>query len=176
MSEATVRERLTTMIGAGDDERIVTDSGIVNLFRILSNFLQCAGATRLRLAEGRLVTNRRDRRAEMAGVMAVSDLEQIRALAHPLRQRILAALAAAARTTKQVAAALGERHTKLYHHVELLEEVGLIRLTETRPNRGTTEKYYRAVAGLFHVTSGALSPAVKGNATLTEIESLVGTV
>ena len=28
--------------------------------------------------------------------------------------------------------------------------VGLIRLTRTRPNRGTTEKYYQAVAARFH--------------------------
>jgi hypothetical protein len=32
----------------------------------------------------------------------------------------------------------------LYHHVAALERAGLVRLKETRPNRGTTEKWYEA--------------------------------
>jgi hypothetical protein len=42
--------------------------------------------------------------------------------------------------------------------VEALERVGLVRLTETRPNRGTTEKYFQAVAAQFQVGGSALSP------------------
>jgi hypothetical protein len=67
-------------------------------------------------------------------------------------------LIAAPRTTKQVAEVLGEKPTKLYHHVEALERAGLIRLTETRPNRGTVEKYFQAVAGQFRVAASILSP------------------
>ena len=52
-------------------------------------------------------------------------------------------------TTKQVAEALGEKPTRLYHHVDKLEKVGLIRLTHTRQNRGATEKYYETVARSF---------------------------
>src|SRR5262245_52283071 len=95
------------------------------------------------------------------GTHTVTDLAQIRALADPLRLRILGALGREPRTTKQVADVLGEKPTKLYHHVEALERVGLVRLTETRPNRGTVEKYYQAVAGRFQVAGSALSP--KGN-------------
>ncbi len=80
----------------------------------------------------------------------ISDLDQVKALAHPLRMRIIEALAASDQmTTKQVAESLGEKPTRLYHHVDLLEKAGLIRLTHTRQNRGATEKYYEAIARTF---------------------------
>lgn len=71
---------------------------------------------------------------------------KMRALAHPLRLRLLEVFAEAPRTTKQVADLLGEPPTRLYHHVAALERAGLLRLTETRKNRGTTEKWYEAIA------------------------------
>src|SRR5437868_10166113 len=73
-------------------------------------------------------------------------LAEMRALAHPLRLRILEAFAEAPRTTKQVAELLGQPPTRLYHHVAALERAGLLRLVETRQNRGTTEKWYEAAA------------------------------
>jgi len=85
----------------------------------------------------------------------IRDLEQLRLLADPLRLRLVYAFAEAPRTTKQVAEALGEKPTRLYHHVSLLEKAGLLELVETRPVRGTTEKYYRSVARTF-----TASPAV----------------
>jgi DNA-binding transcriptional ArsR family regulator len=84
----------------------------------------------------------------------LSDLEQIKVLADPLRIRILEAFSQE-RTTKQVAELLGEKPTKLYHHVDALERVGLIRLSRTRQNRGTVEKYYLAVARTFRANSRA---------------------
>jgi DNA-binding transcriptional ArsR family regulator len=87
----------------------------------------------------------------------ISDLDQLRILADPLRVRILEALGQE-RTTKQVAAALGEKPTRLYHHVLALEGVGLIRRTRTRQNRGTVEKYYQAVARAFRADSSAFGP------------------
>ncbi|HXV74766.1 MAG TPA: helix-turn-helix domain-containing protein [Candidatus Polarisedimenticolaceae bacterium] len=75
-------------------------------------------------------------------------------LADELRVRILEALCDdEPRTTKQVAKRLGEKPTRLYHHVDALERVGLIRLAETRQVRGTVEKYYRAVAKVFRADS-----------------------
>jgi DNA-binding transcriptional ArsR family regulator len=83
----------------------------------------------------------------------LSDLDQVKVLADPLRIRILEALCQQERTTKQVAQILGEKPTKLYHHVEALERVGLIRLSRTQQNRGTTEKYYLAIARTFRADS-----------------------
>jgi len=58
------------------------------------------------------------------------------------RTRLLELFGEHPRTTKQAAEALGESPTKLYHHVAALERAGLVRLRETRQNRGTTEKYF----------------------------------
>jgi DNA-binding transcriptional ArsR family regulator len=81
--------------------------------------------------------------------MTLTSLDQVRVLADPLRLRIVEQLCREERTTKQVAEALGEKPTKLYHHVDTLERVGLIRQTRTRQNRGTLERYYLAVARAF---------------------------
>jgi len=88
----------------------------------------------------------------MEEVYTLKDIEQIKVLADPLRLRILEAFCAQPMTTKQVAQLLREKQpTKLYHHVEALERVGLIKLIKTKRNRGTVEKYYQAMAGHFTV-------------------------
>ncbi len=93
----------------------------------------------------------------------ISDLEQVKALAHPLRMRILETLVVSdPMTTKQVAEALGEKPTRLYHHVDKLEKVGLIRLTHTKQNRGATEKYYEAIARSFRAGAELFSEGSTG--------------
>jgi DNA-binding transcriptional ArsR family regulator len=94
-----------------------------------------------------------------AASLTLTDLDQVKVLADPLRVRILEELCTEERTTKQVAQRLGEKPTKLYHHVEALERVGLIRLARTRQNRGTIEKYYLAVARQFRADSRIFSAA-----------------
>ena len=86
---------------------------------------------------------------ETPEVYTVSDLEQVKVMADPLRLRLLEHFCKKEMTTKQVAGELGEKPTRLYHHVAALERVGLIRLTRTQQNRGTVEKYYQAVAKMF---------------------------
>ena len=92
-------------------------------------------------ADGR--ANRRAGRKARAVFPA--GLEQVRALSHPLRLRLLELFAERPRTAKQAAEALGEAPTRLYHHVAALERAGLVRLRETRQIRGATEKYFEAV-------------------------------
>ncbi len=108
----------------------------------------------------------------------LSDLDQVKVLADPLRVRLLESFCTE-RTTKQVAEMLGEKSTKLYHHVEALEKVGLIRLTRTRQNRGTLEKYYLSVARSFRVDS-SLFPAAdqspEGDALLTMLSTMIDNV
>src|SRR5579871_6054782 len=90
-------------------------------------------------------------RCRVKDLHTIASPAELRALADPLRQRILAALVERPATAKQVAALLGEKATKLYHHFGTLEAAGLIGLVETRAKRGTVEKYYRAVAEDFAV-------------------------
>ncbi len=94
----------------------------------------------------------------------LNDLAQVRVLAHPLRLRLLQSLAERPATAKQVAEQLGEPPTRLYHHVQVLERGGLIRLREVRPNRGTTERYYEAVARSFEFGRGVLERPTRRSA------------
>ena len=88
---------------------------------------------------------------------SVTDLEQLSVLANPKRQKILAEFVEEARTTKQVAEILGEPPTRLYHHVDALAKHGFLVLEREVPKRGTTEKYYRAVARQFRVDESCLA-------------------
>jgi DNA-binding transcriptional ArsR family regulator len=119
-------------------------------------------------------TTRRGTR--QASSLTLSDLEQVKVLADPLRIRILEELCTEERTTKQVAQRLGEKPTKLYHHVEALERVGLIRLARTRQNRGTIEKYYLAVAQQFRADSRIFSAADAGEAEGDALQAMIATV
>jgi len=76
-------------------------------------------------------------------------LAAMRALAHPLRLRLVELFAEGPRTTKQAALALGLPPTRLYHHVHALERAGLLRLRETRRKRGTEERYYETAETLL---------------------------
>ena len=105
--------------------------------------------------------------------LTLTDLDQVKVLADPLRLRILEELCKEARTTKQVAQILGEKPTKLYHHVDALERVGLIRLTRTRQNRGTVEKYYLAVARAFRADSRIFTGTPAEGDTATAMISTV---
>ena len=78
--------------------------------------------------------------------------QELRALAHPLRLRLLEEFAGAPRTTMQVAAAMGEPPTRLYHHVNALERAGILTLARTRQVRGATEKYYEVARKAFGTT------------------------
>jgi DNA-binding transcriptional ArsR family regulator len=87
-----------------------------------------------------------------------ANVAELRALAHPLRLRILERFAEAPRTTKQVADLLGQPPTRLYHHVAALERAGLLRLKETRKNRGTVEKWYESASRTMSGAKAAASP------------------
>jgi DNA-binding transcriptional ArsR family regulator len=114
------------------------------------------------MADGEPRKRSKDRRlgAPQAELRTLDDLKQVRAIADPLRMRILDALCEE-RTTKQVAELLHEKPTRLYHHVDALERAGLVQLTRTRPKRGTIEKYYRSVARVIQarVSTGRGSEA-----------------
>jgi DNA-binding transcriptional ArsR family regulator len=91
------------------------------------------------------------RRKIVSESFVLRELGQLKALADPLRQRLLRAFAGEPQTTKQIAHSLGENPTKLYHHVDTLAEAGLLQLVKTQQKRGTTERYYQATAKQFSV-------------------------
>jgi DNA-binding transcriptional ArsR family regulator len=73
----------------------------------------------------------------------VMDQRLVRALGHPMRQRILRILHERVSSPSEIAAELGERIGKVAYHVQILVENGAIELVETRPVRGATQHFYR---------------------------------
>lgn len=94
--------------------------------------------------------------------MLKRSVADLRALAHPLRLRMMELFAESPKTTKQVAELLGQPPTRLYHHVAALERSGLLVLKEKRKNRGTVEKWYAGVAQQVRGAAAGKSAAARG--------------
>ena len=108
----------------------------------------------------------------MKSIYLLRNLEELKILANPLRLKILEAFGQKPMTTKQVASLLDENPTKLYHHVDALERIGLIRLIRTKKNRGTMEKYYKAIAKEFIVDRGYLELSHASRKVTSKYEAL----
>ncbi|GAA4854496.1 ArsR/SmtB family transcription factor [Kitasatospora terrestris] len=76
----------------------------------------------------------------------VSDVATLKAIADPVRLAILDALMRRdpePQSVKELAAEMGETPTKLYRHIKVLEQTGLIMVAETRLVSGIVESRYR---------------------------------
>ena len=76
----------------------------------------------------------------------IADVETLKALSDPLRLRIVEAMVTRVEepwTVKELSTLLGVPQTRLYHHVDLLLERGLIRPVERRVVSGIIETRYR---------------------------------
>jgi DNA-binding transcriptional ArsR family regulator len=74
----------------------------------------------------------------------IDDPRYVKALAHPLRIRILAMLADRSASPVQLAGKLDATLGTVAYHVRTLHSLGLVELVDTRQRRGATEHYYRA--------------------------------
>jgi DNA-binding transcriptional ArsR family regulator len=77
------------------------------------------------------------------------DSRLAKALAHPLRVQLLAALNEGVASPNELAKRLDEPLTNVSYHVRMLHDLGCIELVETEPRRGALEHYYRAVVRPF---------------------------
>ena len=90
----------------------------------------------------------------------VEDAEMMKALADPLRLKIMRVLGKNASveprimTVKQLAEELGEPTTKLYRHVKQLVAVDLIQVAELRLVGGIVEQHYRAAQASIRLEVG----------------------
>jgi DNA-binding transcriptional ArsR family regulator len=86
---------------------------------------------------------------ELVKFRNIEDPATMKALADPLRLKIMRVLGKGARvkprimTVKQLAEELGEPTTKLYRHIKQLVAVGLIQVAELRLVGGIVEQHYR---------------------------------
>jgi DNA-binding transcriptional ArsR family regulator len=90
-----------------------------------------------------------DNSFEPVATIQINDAEALKLLADPLRSRMLDLLRTQVQTAKELAQTLKLSPKKLYYHLKLLEERGLIRVVGTRVVSGIIEKSYRATAYLF---------------------------
>jgi DNA-binding transcriptional ArsR family regulator len=72
-----------------------------------------------------------------------------KALAHPLRMRILSALHDGISSPNQLSQQLGEPLGNVSYHVKTLLEYDCIELVKTEPRRGAVEHFYRATERAF---------------------------
>ena len=81
------------------------------------------------------------------GPRSEQDLEtrMAKALAHPLRARVLALLNERVASPNELARELGEPLGNVSYHVKALLELGCIELVDTAQRRGAIEHYYRAL-------------------------------
>lgn len=87
--------------------------------------------------------------------------EFFKAVAHPLRRRILLAFNENVTSPSRVADELGEPIGRVSHHVRVLVRLGAIEPVRTRHRRGAVEHFYRA-------TMPALSEDATGPASATD--------
>jgi DNA-binding transcriptional ArsR family regulator len=100
---------------------------------------------------------------ELIEYRRIEDVATIKALADPLRLKIMRALGRNAdeapriMTVKQLAEEIGEPTTKLYRHMKQLLAVDLIQVAELRLVGGIVEQHYRAAQKALSVNPGPQS-------------------
>ncbi|MDA1361849.1 helix-turn-helix domain-containing protein [Glycomyces luteolus] len=92
--------------------------------------------------------------------MTLSTAQQHRALAHPVRHRLLFMLGRRTATLSELAAELGISKGSAAHHLKVLREAGLIRIDSTRTVRGGTEQRFKRTAERIRFDHGETTKAV----------------
>jgi DNA-binding transcriptional ArsR family regulator len=93
------------------------------------------------------------------------DQRLLRALSHPLRQRILGALHDRVASPAELSRELAEPIGNVSYHVKMLRELGAIELVRTAPVRGALEHFYRASA-----TAGFADPETSVSFTNLDLD------
>ncbi len=86
--------------------------------------------------------------------LLLTEIEQLKAISDPVRLQMIELMAEPPIqpwTAKELAARMGTKQTKLYHHLAVLEERGFIAVADTRVVSGILEKRYAATATSFRV-------------------------
>lgn len=90
--------------------------------------------------------------------LVIEDPAALKAISDPLRLRLVELLTGEPRTVKYLAQIVGVRPNRLYYHVRMLEEHGLVQVTGTRLVSGIVERSYQATARSF-----VLGPSLAGS-------------
>jgi DNA-binding transcriptional ArsR family regulator len=110
-------------------------------------------------------------------VFLIRDLDTLRVMADPVRMQIFETLAHAPLSPKQLGHKLGLATSKLYYHLNLMEQHGLIRVAETAMVANLQEKRYRTTALYLDTDPSLLSftPAQTQDTIMTVVTSALNT-
>jgi DNA-binding transcriptional ArsR family regulator len=99
------------------------------------------------------------------GITHLTDVNLVRALAHPLRARVLGILEERRASPRELADELGAPLGTVSYHVRTLAQLKLIKLVKKTPRRGAIEHHYEAV-GVAQVSDRVWgeTPAIVKNA------------
>jgi DNA-binding transcriptional ArsR family regulator len=89
---------------------------------------------------------------DLERTLEVSDADGLKAIADPVRSRILVLLGERAATTTELAEALERPKGTVGYHLKVLERAGLVRVVRTERVRALTAKYYGRTARTFVMT------------------------
>jgi DNA-binding HxlR family transcriptional regulator len=107
--------------------------------------------------------------------MVLTDVEQLKVIGDAFRLQVIEAMAEDPRrtwTAKELAAHLGVKQTKLYHHLELLERHGFIRVASTRVVSGIVERRFQATAHGFRVDHTLVTGSGSQAAVSTAVDAI----
>jgi DNA-binding transcriptional ArsR family regulator len=93
---------------------------------------------------------------EPRAIFEIDDIRTLEILKNQTRVRIMRQLAEPS-TVKQIAERMDAPPTRLYYHVNLLEETGVIRVVETRKAGALVEKVYQVAGRQFHPSRALMS-------------------
>jgi DNA-binding transcriptional ArsR family regulator len=113
---------------------------------------------------------------EMRQRLLLGRLDQVRALADPLRLRLVHALVASELTVAGMSRAVKAPVTRLYHHVDRLVAAGLIEVTRRVRRRGAEERFYRATARRFELEGSLLERAPDRDRSIDDLVDLARSV
>jgi len=83
---------------------------------------------------------------DLADRLVLTRVDQVRALAHPLRTTIMGLLAERPASVAEIAEATGRPKGTVAHHVGVLHRAGLLQVVRTRRVRAVEERYYGRAA------------------------------
>lgn len=107
--------------------------------------------------------------------LLLKTLDEIKVYSDPYRISIMHAFKRMGRTAtvKEVADSMGEPPGKVYYHVKKLEQVGLVKVKETRSINGIIAKYYELFEGDVNIMQKEFEPAHR-ELYFSETRKLIG--
>ena len=106
------------------------------------------------------------------GQVQIGDPETLKLIADPLRLEILSLLSEP-KTAKDLATVLGVPTTRLYYHLRILEERGLIRVVSRRLVSGIEEKTYRSLGTNWVPSPELTDAAIESSGVVGSLVNLV---